>query len=347
MRLERREFIRGGMMAALCAPASAAIAADGPKSDEGVKFCAFSDIHYFPGRFPHDSKEWLGRILDRAEKNRCDFAIHMGDFTHNPVKAKDYVDFYNDFKLPTYHTVGNHDFDQCTPEETFGAYRMENGHYFFDRNGFRFIATDTNYSYSNGQWRHYGDKSKPYSAKGNILDRVPPAELEWLRATIESSPYPCVVTSHASYEREDGSPDRVAVRKIFNDANRRNPGRVRLVINGHYHCDHVRLLDGIVYLDLNSANFCWVGLVHKAYPAEDTKKYVYMQNLLAWNDPLSATITLTRGGRIRIDGYSSTFYRDVDPLKAGFPQALHGRAITPYVQSFDITMAYPAPNAAC
>ena len=345
MKIERRDFLRTGALAALCAPAASAFASGKPEKAGSVRFCAFSDIHYFPGRFPHDNRAWLERILARAERSRCDFVIQLGDFTHNPIKQIDYVNFYNDFRIPTHHTVGNHDFDQCPYEAVYDAYRIENGYHFFDHGGFRFISVDTNNSYSNGIWRHYGDKSKPapnFNAGGHVLNRVPPEELEWLKAAIESSPHPCVVTSHASFEREDGSPDREAVRKIFNDANARTPGKVRLVINGHYHCDHLRLLDGIVYLDLNSASNIWYGTVHKGYPVEDTRRYVYMQNMLIWKDPLSAVITLSQDGGIRIEGMKGAFYRDVTPAVAKCPASLHGRQVTPNVQSFDMKFDYAA-----
>ena len=88
-----------------------------------VKFLAFADIHYCPGVFPHDSREWLERVLARAEANGVDFVIHAGDFAHNPAKERDYVSAYNEFKIPTYHTLGNHDTEECSFAETLAAYR--------------------------------------------------------------------------------------------------------------------------------------------------------------------------------------------------------------------------------
>ena len=79
----RREFIGTGAAALLAGNVRAA------PPDGEVTFCAFADIHYYPGAFPHDTREWLERVLDRAEKAQADFIIHMGDFTHTPVKCKD------------------------------------------------------------------------------------------------------------------------------------------------------------------------------------------------------------------------------------------------------------------
>ena len=56
----RRAFIGAGMASLLAGNLLAR-----PAEDE-VKFCAFADIHYYPGMFPHDTREWLERVLDRA-----------------------------------------------------------------------------------------------------------------------------------------------------------------------------------------------------------------------------------------------------------------------------------------
>ena len=214
-KIGRRSFLGAGTAALLSG--GTAFGASQPAALPGgaVKFCAFADIHYYPGVVPHDTRGWLERVLDRAEKAKVDFIIHMGDFTHKPATFKDYVDFYNDFRIKTYHTIGNHDDDGNSHAETLAAYRLDCGHYFFDRGGFRFIVTDTNNCLMDGKFVHYsnGNYYAVGRKNGSHISRVPPEQLEWLKATIESSPYPCVVTSHASYERENGSPDRAAVRK--------------------------------------------------------------------------------------------------------------------------------------
>ena len=345
-RFGRRAFLGAGAAALLSGGNAfgAKSGNGGSKGDGEVKFCAFADIHYYPKAFPHDTREWLEKVLDRAEKSKVDFIIHMGDFTHKPATFKDYVDFYNDFRIKTYHTIGNHDDDGNSHEETLAAYRLDCGHYYFDRGGFRFIVTDTNNCLMDDKWVHYSN-SNYYAVgrkSGGLISRVPPDQLEWLKATIESSPFPCIVTSHASYEREDGSPDRVAVRKIFDDANAKHPGRVRLVINGHHHCDHVRILENIVYLDLNSANYDWVDKKHTSYPEEDMKRWRHAQHVIAWNDPVNAIITINRNGHLKVEGQKSTFYRGITPTMAGLPatNGRQNRLITPNVQSFEMTLSY-------
>ena len=340
----RRAFLGAGAATLLSGGAAFGVNGKTLADQNGkVKFCAFADIHYYPGVFPHDTREWLERVLDRAEKSNADFIIHMGDFTHTPAACKDYVDFYNDFRIKTYHTVGNHDDDGNSHEETLAAYRLDCGHYFFDHGGFRFIVTDTNHCFADGKFIHYSN-SNYYAVgrkNGSHITRVPPEQLEWLKATIESSPYPCVVTSHASYEREDGSPDRAAVRKIFDDANAKHPGKVRLVINGHHHCDHVRILDDIVYLDLNSASYDWMSKTHTAYPADYIAAHTGAVHNIGWKEPLSAILTLWPNGHIKIEGSRSEYLFGVSPKDAGLSEFdSNGRYTRPVIQSADMTFNY-------
>ena len=85
----RRAFIGAGAATLLAGASGGAVrGARGVRGDGEVKFCAFADIHYYPGVFPHDTREWLERVLNRAEKSKVDFIIHMGDFTHTPAAAE-------------------------------------------------------------------------------------------------------------------------------------------------------------------------------------------------------------------------------------------------------------------
>ena len=331
--LSRRAFLSSGLSAVV----GTAIAADGdvrlPKS---VSFLAFADIHYCPGVFPHDSREWLERVLARAEERRADFVIHAGDFSHNPAKDKDYVAAYNDFRLPTYHTLGNHDTEGCSLQEALAAYHMELGHYHFDRNGFRFVVVDTNYFRADGNYVHF---------EGGNYRKVPSAQswtcggeqYEWLEETLRRSPHPCVVFMHQSCERERGGmPDWKRMRNLFRWVNRHCGAKVWLVINGHHHTDGFRFIDGIAYLDLNSANYKYYAESHRLYPADYLKSHTGAGHVIAWEDPISAVITLDASGRLKIEGQESRFFMGVSPEQAKFPQ--RDRPVTPNVQSVDIRL---------
>jgi len=349
MDFSRRDFVKAAAFGAAAgslgrAAAMPAAAAD-PKGTGSLTFCAFADIHYFPQVFPHDTREWLERVLARAEAEKCEMVVHMGDFCHTPHACRDYADFYNDFHLPCYHTLGNHDDDGNLHEQTLDAYRLERGYYHFDRGGFRFVVTDTNNFCVDGVWSHYSKSNyyKVAKAVKRSTSRVDPQQLEWMKDVIGNSPYPCIVTSHASYERPVGGscPDGAAVRKIFNDANAKHPGRVRLVINGHHHEDNVRVLDDIVYFDLNTANYKWMDKAHTAYPADWKAKWRLVDHTLMFEEPISAIVTISQDGRIRVKGQKSRFALGITPEQAKCP--VHdgcGRLTTPDIQSFDLKMSY-------
>jgi hypothetical protein len=64
--------------------------------------------------------------------------------------------------------------------------------------------------------------------------------------------------------------------------------------------------------------------------------------VIAWNDPVSAIITINRNGHLKVEGQRSAFYRGVTPAMAGLPSTngRQNRPITPNIQSFEMTMSY-------
>ena len=131
--LNRRSFISAGALGV--AGVSMSMDAAEPKRRTAtrggvLKVCVFADIHYQPGVYTNDTPEFLEKILARAERERCDMVIHLGDFVHNVLKApeKAYVKMYNEFRIPTYHVLGNHDQDDAPHRATLDAYRLDRGY---------------------------------------------------------------------------------------------------------------------------------------------------------------------------------------------------------------------------
>jgi len=342
-----RKGLLGGLLATgagLSLPASAASVPFGT-----VKFCVFADMHYFPGVFPHSTQERLDVILNQATSAGCDFIWHLGDFVHELGKAQPYVDHYNGFRLPTYHTLGNHDCDQCRLTERLASFGLKSSYYHFDRNGFRFIVLDTNHVVDDaGGLRHYELSNYQKISKSDMrrISRLGTEQLEWLKATVDASPFPCVIGSHASMERYSsdvcyGSADGVAVRQIIDEANAKHPRKVMLVLNGHHHCDFVRMLNGVCYFDMNAVNFQFLWKPHDLYPAEEAKALRRLPYTIGWNDPLFAILTLHADGRITCEGRKSNYYRDVTPEKVcavtkNNMTDRNGRVTSPVIQSFKV-----------
>jgi len=343
--MKRREFLGLSALALPTALTAGESAADGGAP---VKFCVFADIHYKPGDTTNDTVEFLDKILDRAEKAGCSFVIHLGDMIHDlsDSRQKAYVEHYNTARLPTYHVLGNHDQDGTPYGPVVEAFRMPKNYYFFDLGGFRFIVTDPNYGRdAGGNYVHFENTNYVRLCKTMPIVWIPPEQLVWLKETIDASPYPCVVLSHQSFERPPrseaghGVMNGEEVRRIFDAANRKCPGKVRLVMNGHNHVENLRVLENIVYWDVNSANYQCAR--HKAYPADYVKNHAWAPAVLAWDAPLSAIVTMWPGGRLRIEGSKAGWLFGVTPEKAGVnPYDEVGREMAPVIQSADMTFRY-------
>ncbi len=340
----RRRFLGAGLIAVSAAVLpwnKSVMAEEKQKLQTRIKFSAFADIHHYPGTFYSQTPEHLVQIQERAVKEQCDLIIHAGDFTHNPPKFMDFVNMYNDFKIPSYHCLGNHDQDGCAYEKSLECYRMPKGHYTFDKNGFRFIIFDPNYFCIDGVYTHY-THGNYFKAKTDMITVVPPEQVEWMKAVMSESPFPCILVSHQSIEREVGSvANWQELRKIINEVNKKHPGRIRLCINGHYHRNFLRILDNVVYFDLNSASYDWIEKTHNLYPEELCKKYSLLNHTVAYNDPVHAVITMDYDGLIKIEGMESSMLLGIDRKKAGVALTdSSGRPTEPTVLSAEMIMKY-------
>ncbi len=301
-----------------------------------MKFSVFADLHHYPGVFMGGTDEDMALIQNRALAENCRFIIHAGDFCHGPSHVREYVEKYNNFSIPTYHCLGNHDSDSTSYAETLALYNMPDGHYFFDDSGYRFIICDPNYYKLDGEYIHYDLGN--YYKHGKERDWMPPDQLEWLRETIDTAPGPCILISHESFERCDGVQNREEVLRIINEANKKRPHSVILCINGHHHRDFLRILDNVCYFDLNSASYDWVSIRHDCYPKELCDEIRLMGNTVVYNDPIHAIITL-EGTTITIDGMESSMFMGINREHTENPIYDNaGRPVVPMVQSAKITL---------
>ncbi len=300
-----------------------------------MKFLLFADLHYSPGRFKTLEWEALHTFQRHAEEAQCDMIIHAGDFCHRPLEVTDYINAYNSFHIPSYHCLGNHDMDTCSMEETVRLYNMPSDYYFFDKGGYRFVVLNTSYIKD-------GENYIPYSSSNYFKypekDLIPPFELEWLRETVNSSDYPCILISHAAFDRVNGIRNREEVLDLINEANEKKPHSVLMCINGHYHRDHLGILNGVIYYDMNAASQDWIGVVHDCFPKEECDQILNLSRTIAFNDPLHAIVTL-EGTTVTVEGMNSSYYMGVDRKKAGASNFDgNGRPLYPSVQSFKVTV---------
>ncbi len=310
-----------------------------------MKFLAFADFHHSTKKtdekgtyrsFMFGEDDQLQQILDHAEQEKVDFIIHAGDFMHRPSQNVEMVEKYNNFHIPTYHCLGNHDQDGTPYEEVLKLYNMPDGHYYFDCEGYRMIVADPNYCKINDEYIHYdmGNYFKTPEAR----DWMPPEQLEWLKETIESSPYPCLIIAHSSFERADGIHNKDEVVKIINDANKKRPHSVLMVMNGHHHRDFVRIMDGVLYFEINSTQMDYMPKKHNLYPQEIVDKFRSAPHCVFWTDPIHAIITI-EGTTITCEGMESDFFMGIrreDTENSIYDKS--GRPTTAKVSSFKITL---------
>lgn len=273
-----------------------------------IKFSVFADLHYREGNW-NRAAERLEEILARAEREKVDFIMHCGDFCHNVIAARPVIDRYNRFPIPTFHTMGNHDFEATdTVEAVAEAYRMdEKSYYYFDRSGFRMISIDTNFHHApDGSIAHYATSDAWTKCHQDEL-LIPDEELEFLRSAIRTASGPCIVFSHGSIVR----PCSVTNRETVLDLLRQEPGKVLLWINGHHHRNDLRIVENIAFFDLNSTTSDWINHPHHAYPSELMAKFALSDHELLFEKPVHAVVTVKEDGEIQIDGMRGGMYLGV------------------------------------
>lgn len=304
-----------------------------------MKFLMFADLHYAPGVFYGSDLKIPELFIRRAQEENCDFILHAGDLCHGPSRVPELMEIFDKSPIPVFHCLGNHDTDGTPYEETLRLYHMPNGYYHFDICGHRFLVLDPNYCHVDGEYVHY-DMGNYFQWPGN-RDYTPPEQLDWIEKTIDESPYPCILVSHDSYEREfNSSRDFSRVQQIIRQANQKTPHKVLMVINGHHHRDFIRILDNVIHWDVNSVNYDWVGDPgHQGmYPQELYDKWSCMKDIVAYTDPLYAIVTV-EGTTITIEGTESTMLYGVNREHIG-AKLLDGsgRSVTPRIQSMKLTL---------
>lgn len=216
---------------------------------QGVRFGVFADPHCCAR--PDDGVRFFSRAMDKTEqcfslfaREGAAFAVCLGDlYDGAPGPQLDalrrrYGALCAQWARPVYLCPGNHDVTaQTTPDAP--QWRT------FKAGGVQFIVLDT----------CFGPDGVRYRAGNMRWDRLfaGPDQRRWLVRALASGTGPCMVLAHASLARPaDGD---FAARHVLGDAHevRRilaRSGRVRLVLQGHYHPGGVCEQDGIAYVTL-------------------------------------------------------------------------------------------------
>ena len=286
---------------------------------DSIVFSLFSDLHWREGDWA-SCEARLDAIVDRAVRSGAEFAIHCGDFCHDVAAARAMIAQYAAAPLPTWHVMGNHEFE-CSQSlgEVLAAFSMPRDWYSFDVRGFRFVALDDNFHHGDGgALKHYADESA--WAKCHQEEVVlPPDQLEFLREAVASAPGPVCVFSHSSFLLPPECGGVANGREVVRAADSARAGRPVLFCNGHYHRNELVVRGGMAFFDVNSAaSLTWVDGEHHAYPPEIMAKCPTSSHSFLNSHPLSAIVRMTMDGDVEIEGMRGGYFCGADPEALGF-----------------------------
>lgn len=222
-----------------------------------MKIGLFSDPHYCDadeiggGRRPRLSLNKIKEAMEAFKKEKVSCCFCLGDLTDNAhTETKEtarqnlnlVMEIINSYGIPFNLVLGNHDCLTLNRND----YKNENIHtppYIFETEKYNFIALDGNFR---SDFRHFDEA-------GVVWDdsNLPPEQIEFLHKALLDSQKECVVLIHENLD------PTVQYQHIVKNAQEvreiiKNSGKVKMVIQGHYHEGSQRVIDGILYLTLEA-----------------------------------------------------------------------------------------------
>ena len=220
-----------------------------------MKIGVFTDAHYCHAevlcntRRPSLSLAKTREAMDAFRSAGVDACICLGDLTdHGPTDTKEDVVscFYemlgliHSYKIPFYLVPGNHDYLMMTADELFEA-GMKIPPYTLSAGGYRFVFLDANYR---ADGRRFDVAGVEWTDSN-----LPNAQCLFLKDALSKAKEPCIVCIHENLdplvENHHVVKNAEMIRQII-----RESGKVKLVLQGHYHPGAERMIDGIPYVTL-------------------------------------------------------------------------------------------------
>lgn len=267
--LDRRNILKMGLATVICTTAGvlarpASSEANNP-SDLLLRAGIITDMHKTskadsPTRKYSASLGKMQEFIKNMSAEKPAFLIELGDFvdmlaadTDPAQNLHEIESVFTSFNGPTYHVLGNHEFDNLKRDFVLKAMTntgIPQGQtwYSWDADGIHFIVLDADYT--PGNYRPY-DMNIPTDTFWTWKDTcIPPQELEWLQQDLRNTSLPVVVFTHQTLDRVDEQDHNIknasAVRALLEEN-----GRVLAVISGHDHSGGYSNIKGIHYIVLN------------------------------------------------------------------------------------------------
>ncbi|MFI3261838.1 MAG: metallophosphoesterase [Rikenellaceae bacterium] len=298
---------------------------------QNVTFGIITDIHT---DIIHDGLHRLNTFLEVANKNKVDFVIDLGDFAMVKEDNKPFVDIWKNYTGEKYNTLGNHDMDNATKEQFMDFVGMKERYYSFIKNDVLFIVLDCNNLYHEGKYTHYANAN--FYVDASCRAWVDPQQVEWLKKEIQKDAKHCIIFSHQSLENTVGNREQI---QAILEAENQRVGYAKIVasFSGHDHTDYHKMINGIAYIQINSASDQWLGEQYKCttrFTVEDTKRRPLLSLVAPYKDPLYAIVKMGKKS-LKIKGVQSEFVSPT-PEELGIPKDLYSIPLTAKISDLTI-----------
>lgn len=262
--------------------------------EKPVRFAIASDFH--APDIP-DGEHRVATFIKAANDEKVDFIIELGDFCRLDSASQVYRDLWNSFPGDKYHVIGNHDMDRYTFEEYTQGMNMPARYYSFDQGDFHFIVLDGNNLFDGKKYTHYARANYYVDAKKRA--HIDPEQMEWLKKDLAATNKRCILFSHQSIEQALNN--GAEVRKILEAENQRAGfKKVVMAFGGHNHSNYSKEINGITYVQINSASYVWIGeptQTEKRYSKEINDRFGgILKYSMTYTEPLYAIVTLNSKG---------------------------------------------------
>ena len=215
-----------------------------------MKIGIFTDVHYCHAdvlcetRRPSLALPKLREAMDAFRAEGVDLCLCLGDLTdHEEGDTRESVvacfrealSLIRSYEIPFHFIPGNHDYLMMTGED-LSAFGLQLPPYTFEAGGYRFLLLDANFR-SDG--RRYDVAGVEWTDSS-----LPADQCAFLAEALEEDA-PCILCLHQNLdpfvEKHHIVKNAEEIREIIK-------GKVRLVLQGHYHLGHESTVDDIPYV---------------------------------------------------------------------------------------------------
>lgn len=269
-----------------------------------LTFGIISDIH--KDLMP-DADNRLQEFIVEASHLKVDFIIQLGDFCFGHSQNDQFLEIWNNFKGSKFHVLGNHDMDRNSKEEIMNYWQMPEPYYSFDQGGVHFIVLDANYIYQDGVFSDYANAN--FYIDNSLRTFINPRQIEWFLDDLDKTNLPTIVCSHQSLIHPQWGVKKNSQILL---ALEKNADKVVCCLNGHNHIDKHLHINGIDFIDINSASYQWVGkalMSTERFSDELYNTYPNLPHIAGYTKPLFCFAEINREGTFSLKGRSAEWMK--------------------------------------